>query len=251
MKIFKIVKITICLLILYSCADYKGSGLKQKKEKHYFSSTGFALIFEDYLYKQKIINKKLDNSDIKVMHNFLKANTPIKIINPINSKVIEGKIYKKANYPKIFNVVISKRIASILELDPNNPYVEIIEMKKNKVFIAKKSNTFEEERNVAEKAPVEEIEVNNLSEENTNKDSLKLIKNNFILVINDFYFEDSANKLKLELIKKSKLKNLSVKKVNDKKYRLFAGPFKNFNTLKNTYISLNNLGFENLNIYKN
>ena len=137
-----------------------------------------------------------------------------------------------------------------MELDPNNPYVEITEMKKNKVFIAKKSNTFEEERNVAEKAPVEEIEVNNLSEENTNNDSLKLIKNNFILVINDFYFEDSANKLKLELIKKSKLKNLSIKKVNDKKYRLFAGPFKNFNTLKNTYISLNNLGFENLNIYK-
>ena len=250
MNLIKVIKITICVLILHSCADYKNNELNKKKEKHYFSSTGFALIFEDDLFKQKVINKNLNNDEIKIMHNLLKTNTPVKIINPANSIVVEAKIYKKAIYPKIFNVVISKKIASILDLDPNNPYVEIIEMKKNKVFIAKKSNTFEEERNVAEKAPVEEIEVNNLSEENTNNDSLKLVKNNFILVINDFYFEDSANKLKLELIKKSKLKNLSVKKVNDKKYRLFAGPFKNFNTLKNTYISLNNLGFENLNIYK-
>ena len=29
-----------------------------------------------------------------------------------------------------------------------------------------------------------------------------------------------------------------------------SGPFKNFNALKTTYISLNKLGFENLNIYR-
>ena len=39
--------------------------------------------------------------------------------------------------------------------------------------------------------------------------------------------------------------------ISNNKYRLLAGPFKNFNTLKTSYISLNNLGFENLNIYKN
>ena len=47
------------------------------------------------------------------------------------------------------------------------------------------------------------------------------------------------------------MNNISVKKINNKKYRLLAGPFKNFNALKTTYISLNNLGFEILNIYKN
>jgi hypothetical protein len=51
------------------------------------------------------------------------------------------------------------------------------------------------------------------------------------------------------LIKKSNINNISVKKINDNKYRLLAGPFKNFNALKTTYISLNNLGFESLNIY--
>ena len=73
---------------------------------------------------------------------------------------------------------------------------------------------------------------------------------NFILVINDFYFEDSANELKEELIEKTKMKNISIKKINNKKYRLFVGPFKNFNALKTSYISLNNLGFEIPNIYK-
>ena len=69
-------------------------------------------------------------------------------------------------------------------------------------------------------------------------------------MISDFYYEDSATNLMEELVKKSKMNNISVKKINNKKYRLFAGPFENFNALKTTYISLNKLGFENLNIYK-
>ena len=52
-----------------------------------------------------------------------------------------------------------------------------------------------------------------------------------------------------ELIIKAKIKNISVKKINDTKYRLFVGPYKNFNALKTVYISLNNLGFDNLNIF--
>ena len=78
----------------------------------------------------------------------------------------------------------------------------------------------------------------------------KVESKNFILVISDFYFLVSANNLKKELLKKTKMSNISVKKINNKKYRLLAGPFKNFNALKTTYISLNNLGFEDLNIYK-
>ena len=122
------------------------------------------------------------------MHSFLKTNTPIKIINPVNSKVVVTKIYKKAKYPKIFNVVISKKIASILELDLNNPYVEIIEVKKNKTFVAKKTNTFEEEKNVAGKAPVDEIKMDDLTNHG-HKIKKKIFKtNNFILVISCLSF---------------------------------------------------------------
>ena len=85
---------------------------------------------------------------------------------------------------------------------------------------------------------------------NEDKDKKKVFKdNNFIIVINDFYYEDSAINLKNELFKKNKFNNILVRKIGNNKYRLLAGPFKNFNALKTTYISLNNLGFENLNIY--
>ena len=56
--------------------------------------------------------------------------------------------------------------------------------------------------------------------------------------------------LKKELNKKINLNNLSIEKISNTKYRLLAGPFQNFNALKTSYISLNNLGFEDLNIYR-
>ena len=196
MNLSRIIFSLICVIALYSCANYSIYNVNQSKEKQYYSSSGFALIYEDSLYKQKVIDKKINNEDIRVMHSFLKINTPIKIINPINSKIIETKIYRKSSYPKIFNSVISKKIATILELDLNNPYVEIIETKKNKTFIAKKSNIFEEEKNVVEKVPVNEIKMDDLTNKTLEVEKKILKDNSFILVINEFYYEDSANNLK-------------------------------------------------------
>ena len=250
MNLNTIVLLLISTIFLHSCADYKTDRITKKEEKQYYSSIGFALIYSDHHYLNKVVNKKIKNGDSVVMHNLLKINTPIKIINPDNSKFIETKIYKKADYPKIFNVVISRKIASFLELDFNNPYVEIIETKKNKTFIAKKSETFEEEKNVSEKAPVDAIKMNDLSKDDAKTEKKTNKKSNFILVISDFYYEESAINLKKDLVKKTKMNNISVKKINNKKYRLLVGPFKNFNALKTTYISLNNLGFDDLNIYR-
>ena len=252
MKLSKILFIFACFFLIFSCADYKSNKITQKEDKKYFSSKGFTLIYEDKLYKEKVILRKIDNSRIIIMHDTLKVKTPVKVINPDNSKSVEATIYKKLDYPKIFNSIISKKIATILELDLNNPYVEIVEIKKNKTFVAKKSNTFEEEKNVAESAPVDEIKMDDLS-----KDKKKVkIKNKsskekkFTILINNFYYEDSAINLQNELIKKINTDKFYIKKINNKKYSLLAGPFKNFNALKTTYIRLNNLGFEHLNIYK-
>ena len=82
-------------------------------------------------YNNEIVDNKLNNEQIIAMHTSLKKNTFIKIINPETSTVVETKIFRKANYPKIFNIVLSKKIATILELDIENPYVEIFEVKKN------------------------------------------------------------------------------------------------------------------------
>ena len=44
---------------------------------------------------------------------------------------------------------------------------------------------------------------------------------------------------------------LKIVKINENKYRLKAGPFKTFNSLKKTYYTLNKLGFDELNIIMN
>ena len=232
-----------------NCVGIEKRESTPKDERIYYSSSGFALIYNDSLYVSKVINKRINNDKILLLHKSLKTNTTVRITNLKNSKSLDTKVYRKAKYPEIFNVLISKKIASILELDFENPYVEIIELKKNKIYVAKEGNTFEEERNVAEKAPVDEIEMNNIAEMQKNTEVKEIKKKKFIILISYFYYKDSAISLKKELSKKILLKKISIKKINNTKYRLLAGPFENFNALKTTYISLNNLGFEDLNIY--
>ena len=249
MNLIKSVIILIILILTSNCANYSIEKSKKKLDKIYFSSTGFTLIYDDKYFENKTLKKKINNDEFFVMHDFLKKNTPVKIINPENSKIISTKINAKTDYPKIFNLVISKKIADELELDPENPYIELFELKKNATFIAKESNMFDEEKKVADVAPVEEIQMNNISNIEDKPTKLKKV-NNFILVISDFYYIDSANNLKNELVEQTKINSFSVVKISNNKYRLSAGPFKNFNSLKSTYISLNNLGFEGLNIIK-
>ena len=189
--------IIVILLLSYSCADYKTQKTSKDEVKQYFTSFGFALIYDEKLYSQKIINKKISNNeDIIAMHSLLKRNTPIRIINPKNSKSIETVIIKKAKYPKIFNVAISKKLATTLELDFENPYVEINEIKKNKKFIAKKSDMFDDEKNVAEKAPVDEVTMDTLLDNSLEKKKKEKFKN-YTLAISDFYYFQSANSLKM------------------------------------------------------
>ena len=107
-------------------------------------------------------------------------------------------------------------------------------------FIAKEGTMFEEEKQVAETAPVDEIIMDDLTDTKVVSEKKLHKKNNF---------PDSAYNLKKELEKNTGIVNLSVKKINDNQYRLYVGPYKNFNSLKSIYISLNNLGFEDLNIY--
>tara|TARA_B100000686_G_C16746211_1_gene949583 strand:- start:278 stop:1021 length:744 start_codon:yes stop_codon:yes gene_type:complete len=245
----RIIKISIILFLLTSCADYNVN--KIKKDKIFFNSKGFALIYEDTYFKDGIVNKKMNNSENSVMHSSLKKNTNIAILNPLNNKEIVAKINKNSDYPKIFNLVITKNIADELDLDLKNPYIEIREIKKNKTFIAKEGTMFEEEKKVVEKAPVDQISVELLSgkEKTENKNKISIEKN-FILVISDFYYLSSANQLKDKLLKETQNNNFYIEKIKDNKYRLSVGPFKNFNSLKSIYISLNDLGFDDLNIYR-
>ena len=211
MKLTKIIITLTSIVLLYSCADYKTQQAREGVEKNYYFSKGFALVYNEDLYYQKVVNKKFSDEKYGAMHNLLKVNTSVKIINPSNSKFLDIKISKKANYPKIFNIVLSRSAAFALELDMENPYVEVFEIKKNKTFIAKKANTFEEEKKVAEKVTINEVKMDDLTKVKI-KTKEKLNKEgNFILVVSDFYYETSAHDLMESLIKKTKVNNFSVK----------------------------------------
>ena len=103
--------------------------------------------------------------------------------------------------------------------------MEIFEVKKNKTFIAKKTNTFEEEKKVAATNPINEVTMDDITKDKPLKKKKLNIKSNFILVISDFYYYDSAKNLEIDLVKKTQINKFLVKKINDNKYRLLVGPF--------------------------
>ena len=84
-------------------------------KKTLYTSTGFALIYNNNLYQEKLIGKKMDNSEYQILHLTLKPNTYVKISNPENQKSIIAKVKYKTFHPIIYNSVISKVIADDLE----------------------------------------------------------------------------------------------------------------------------------------
>ena len=245
-------KITYIFLFffLFSCVEDVKLISKDKVDlKKAFTSKGFTLVYNNDLLKEKIIKKKIDNREFVILHSFLKPKTFVKIYNPINSKTVIAKVKYKTNYPVIYNSVITKRIAEELELNYEEPYVEIIEIKKNDTFIAKKAKTFNEEKYVANKAPVVDININIISD-GSEKTKIKTKKNEYIILIGEYYYLETAKIVKNRLINEVNLSNIKIKKITEKKFRVYAGTYTLFSTMKDTYFIISKLGFEHLDIIK-
>ncbi len=244
----KFSKYLLIFCLSVSCTIESGTiNYSKKTQKKTFESKGFALIYSEKLYQEKTINRKLDNDKYFILHNILKNRTNVKIYNPDNAKFLLAKVKYSNRIPPIFNSVITKKIANELELDIENPYIEISEIKKNKKFIAKKAVTHEEEKNVATKIQVDAISIDEIS---TTKKKLKKKEIRFIINIAEFYYINSAQNMVKKFKKESNISNLKIEKISDKKFKVVSGPFTSFNAMKKTYFSLNQLGFENLEIIK-
>ena len=239
------------ILLLSSCAN--NSSLNNKSHitlVNAYSNKGFALVYSDNLYIEKIISKKINERSLIIFQKNLKTNTQVKITNILNKKSIIAVVGKSSIYPSFNNSVLSSRIAIELDLDKNQPYVEILEILGDSVFVAKKAKTFDEEKKVAEKAPVTNISINDLNE--IKKDNKKNDNEIFFYIIKvaDFYFNKTAllmvNRIKTE----SSIKNPKIRKISDKKYRVYLGPFDNINSLQNSYNDISILKFENIEIIK-
>lgn len=238
------------IFFLFSCVeDVKLINRNNIQVKKTFISKGFTLIYNDNLIKNKTIKKRIDGREYVILHSFLERNTYVKIINPINSRTVIAKVKYKTKYPIIYNSVITNRIAEELELNYEDPYVEIIEIRKNDTFIAKKAKTFDEEKNVANKAPVTDININVISNEPENTEIMSK-KNEYIINIGEYYYLDSAKVVKNRLINEANLTNVKIKKISKNKFRVYVGSYYLFNAMKNPYFAISKLGFEHLDVIK-
>ena len=242
--ILLIVSITSC-----TSNNYKTVNVDPILEK--FSNNGFALIYNDKLYNDKIISKKMDERDLIIFQRNLRKGTSVKITNPFNSKTIIAKVGKKANYPSFNNSVVSIRISKELEIDINEPYIFIEEIRDNASFIAKKAKTFEEEKKVADKAPVDSISVNDLNDTDEKKIKKK-INNEFkyVIKIADFYYLNTAKQMVKRIKSELNIKKTDINKINENKFRVFTGPYLSLKALQKAYNSIETLGFENIELIK-
>ncbi|MDA9616229.1 hypothetical protein N9S20_02565 [Candidatus Pelagibacter sp.] len=216
-----------------------------------YSNKGFALVYSEDLYKKKIIDKKIDDRSLIIFQKNLKFNTPVKITNILNNKSLIATVGKKSQYPIFNNAVVSIRIAKELELDIKQPYVEILEILENSIFIVQKAKTYEEEKSVAIKAPVSDISINDLSIVKKIEKKDPDIRFSYIIKIADFYFNDMALMMLKRIKTDSQIKNPKIKKISDKKHRVYLGPFDNIYSLQKSYNDINILKFENIEIIKN
>ncbi len=80
-----------------------------------YSNTGFALIYDSKLKKEKKISKKIDNRSLLIFHTKIKKNSFVKITNPVNDKsVIAEVISNNVNFPNFYNSVILKDAENFL-----------------------------------------------------------------------------------------------------------------------------------------
>jgi len=238
-------KIILLTLILFSCSS---NYTKFDKREPYYSK-GFAYILKEEKPKKNSPVSANENSRQKVFNKFLRPNSLVKIINPDTKDYIILKNSISGKYPDFYKVSISNSVANKLNLDEKLPLIEVLEIKKNKSFVAKKAKIFSEEKKISSNAPVTSVKISNISKNKNIKK--KKIENKIYIEIASFYSEDSAIFLKKRIL--SEIPNYDKKKLkivrkSNKKINLFSGPYNSISLVKNDYTKLADFGFEDLDI---
>ena len=216
-----------------------------------FSNKGFALIYNDDFYNKSIVSRKMDIRSLVIFQKNLKKGTQVKITNNLNNRSLIAIVGADSEYPSFNNSVVSSRIAEVLDLNVNEPYIEIKSITKNSLFVAKKAKTFDEEKNVANKVPVNTISISNLNKKINKKKKNSSIKFRYFIKIADFYYKETATIMINRIKTKTEIKNPKIKKLSKKKYRVYLGPFNEINSLQKSYNDISILKFENIEITRN
>ena len=249
---YKKIILLVSIIFLSACNEFN----KKDKSLNFigiqkYSNTGFALIYDDQLRKNKKISKKINNRSLLIFHNKIKKNSFVKITNPVNNKtVIAEVISNNVQFSDFYNSVISNRIAEELLLDPNEPYIDLVLISNNSTFIAKKAITYNEEKKVAEKAPVDGITIDNLGVSKKKENKITKQKFLYFIKIADFYYEDSAENMINRINEETNVKNSKIKKLSKTKYRVLIGPFNDIKNLEKSFNEIKSLNFENIEFLK-
>jgi hypothetical protein len=241
-------KLLILIFFIFSCSPQ----LKTLNQKKPYSAKGFAYVYNDNDFQNKIVLGKLNNEELQISHQNLKTGTLIKLINPKNDKSIILKNIKRIKYPDFYKILITKPIMDELKLSVDLPILEILEIKKNKSFVAEKAKIYNEEKKISSNAPVTSVKISNISKDKKKKIINKPSK--IFIQIASFYSLNTANFLKQRIVKEVSdfdINKLKIKQISNKETHVISGPYTSVNLLKNDYIKLKNFGFEELDIYIN
>jgi len=249
-------KITLSIIFIYFLAGCNQHIQKNKlinsNTSDKYTNSGFALVYNDNLKQNNKISKKIDNRSLLIFHKNLKMNSFVKITNPVNNKSVIAEVFSNnANFSEFYNSVITLRIAEELSLDLNEPYIRLVLISQNSTFIAKKAKTFDEEKNVAQKAPVDGITIDNLGVVTNKKKLIEKSIFSYSIKIADFYYKDSARNMVNRIQNETNLNNPIIKKLSNTKYRVLLGPFNDIKKLESSFNEIKSLNFENLEILKN
>ena len=109
---------------------------------------------------------------------------------------------------------------------------------------------FKEEKNVAQKVPVDGITIDNLGTSTKKEKEVKSSQFLYSIKVADFYYKNSAQNMISRIKNETNLKNPLIKKLSKTKYRVLLGPFNDIKKLKDSFNQIKLLNFENLEIIK-
>ena len=248
----KFLLLIITLLILSACNQELSKDKINIISEQKYKNTGFTLVYNNRLKKEKKISKKINNRALVIFHKSLKKDSFVKITNPSNQKTIIAKVSSNnVKFSEFYNSVITNRIAEELSLNLDEPYIDLVLISKNSTFIAKKAKIFEAEKKVAEKVPIDGIKIDNLGTKKEKKKQINDVKFSYSIKIADFYYKDSAESMIKRIMDETNLKNPIIEKLSNTKYRVLLGPFSDIKKIEESFNEMKSLNFENLEILKN
>ena len=248
--LYRLIKLIVLCFFVFSCEQSikDKSNFKKKLLSNKYQNSGFALIYNNDLTNLK----KIGDRSLNIYHKNLKKNSLVKITNPENGKYLIANVKSnRAKFSNFYNSVISLRIAEELDIDTSEPLIELVLISKDSTFVAKKAKMFEEEKEVAEKAPVDGIQISDLNKKKIKKKSVDSKIFSYSIKIADFYYQDTALMMVDRIKKETLIKNLRIVRLSETNYRVLIGPFNDIKSLRDSFEKMSSFNFENLQILKN